>query len=96
VSPYRADAVCRVRELGADDAADIAAAVVEAVAASNITPGEAAEIGKVLEIYVKAYQAAELDDRSPRLEQISDEELMRIIRNGGENSAPRLLTIGPG
>jgi hypothetical protein len=81
----------------ARDAADIASAVARAVAAGQLTPSEAAEIGKVIEIYVKAYQTAELDDRSPRLEQMSDEELMRIIRNGsGENSAPRLLTIGPG
>jgi hypothetical protein len=31
------------------------------------------------------------------LEQLSDEELMRIIRNGsGENTPPRLLTIDSG
>jgi hypothetical protein len=29
-----------------------------------------------------------------RLEQLSDEELMRIIRKG-ESTPPRLLTIGP-
>jgi hypothetical protein len=81
----------------ARDAADIAAAVVEAVAASNITPGEAAELGKVIEIYVKAYQTAELDDRTVRVEQLSDEELTRIIRDGSsESTPPRLLTIGPG
>ena len=76
----------------ARDAADIAAAVAEAVAAGQVTPSEAAEIGKVIEIYVKAYQTAELDDRNVRLEQLSDEELMRIIRKG-ESTPPRLLTI---
>src|SRR6516162_11819583 len=76
----------------ARDAADIAAAVAQAVAAGRITPSEAAEIGKVIEIYVKAYQTAELDDRTARVEQMTDEELMRIIRNGG-STPPRLLTI---
>jgi hypothetical protein len=76
----------------ARDAADVAAAVAEAVAAGHVTPGEAAEIGKVIEIYVKAYQTAELDDRTARVEQLTDEELMRIIRKG-ESTPPRLLTI---
>jgi hypothetical protein len=79
----------------ARDAADIAAAVAEAVAAGHITPSEAAEFGKVIEIYIKAYQTAELDDRNVRLEQLSDQELMHIIRKG-ESTPPRLLTIGPG
>jgi hypothetical protein len=79
------------------DAADIAAAIAQAVAAGHITPSEAAEIGKVIDVYVRAYQTAELDDRNVRLEQLSDEELMRIIRNGStENTTPRLITIGPG
>ena len=81
----------------ARDAADIAAAVANAVAAGNLTPTEAVEFGKVIEIYVKAYERAELDDRNVRLEQLSDEELMRIIRNGsGESTPPRLLTIDSG
>jgi hypothetical protein len=79
----------------ARDAADIAAAVAQAVAAGHITPSEAAEIAKVVDVYVRAYQTAELDDRSKPLEQMSDEELMRIIRNGStENMTPRLLTVG--
>ena len=76
------------------DAADIAAAVAEAVAAGHITPSEAAEIGKVIEIYVKAYQTAELVDRTVPINQMTDEELLRIIQNGPtENTPPRLLTI---
>jgi hypothetical protein len=79
----------------ARDAADIAAAVAQAVAAGHLTPSEAAELGKVIEIYVKAYQTAELNDRVVRVEQMTDEELMRIISNGStENITPRLLTIG--
>jgi hypothetical protein len=81
----------------ARDAADIAAAVAEAVAAGHITPSEAAEIGKVIEIYVKAYQTAELVDRTVPVKQMTDEELLRIIRNGsGESTPPPLLTIGSG
>ena len=79
----------------ARDAADIAAAVAEAVAAGHLTPSEAADIGKVIEIYVKAYQTAELVDRTVPVKQMTDEELMRIIRKG-ESPPPRLLTIGSG
>ena len=79
----------------ARDAADIAAAVAEAVAAGHLTPSEAAEIGKVIEIYVKAYQTAELIDRTVPVKQMTDEELLRIIQNGStENTTPRLLTSG--
>ena len=45
------------------DAADIAAAVAQAAAAGHLTPSEAAEIGKVIDTYVRAYQTAELNDR---------------------------------
>jgi hypothetical protein len=80
----------------ARDAADIAAAVAEAVAAGQITPSEAVEIGKVIEICVKAYQVAELDDRVAPIERLTDAELLRIIRNeSSENPAPRLITISP-
>ena len=74
------------------DAADIAAALAEAVAAGRLTPSEAAELGKVIEIYVKAYQTAKLDDRVARMEQMTDEELLHIMRNG---SMPPLITIDP-
>jgi hypothetical protein len=79
----------------ARDAADIAAAVAQAVAAGHITPSEAAEIGKVIDTYVRAYQTAELVDRTVPIKQMTDEELLRIIQNGStENTTPRLLTIG--
>jgi hypothetical protein len=79
----------------ARDAADIAAAIAQAVAAGDITPGEAAEIAKVVDVYVRAYETAELNDRAARVEQMTDEELMRIIRKG-ESTPPRLLTVGSG
>jgi hypothetical protein len=80
----------------ARDAAEIAAAIAEAVAEGRLTPSEAAEIGKVIDIYVKAYQTADLKDGVTDLEMMTDAELMRIIKNGStENTTPRLITIGP-
>jgi uncharacterized protein DUF5681 len=80
----------------ARDAADIMGAVAEAVAAGNITPSEAAEYAKVVDAYVKAYHAAELNDRIARAEELTDTELLRIIsdaRHAGANRPP-LLTDG--
>jgi hypothetical protein len=66
------------------------------VATGHITPSEAAEIGRVIDAYVKAYQIAKLDERVARVEQLSDGELMRIAMGGhaAETAAPisRLLT----
>ena len=79
----------------ARDAADLMAGVTKAVATGHITPGEATEIAKVIDTYVRAYQTAELDDRVACMHQFSDAELMRIARNGStETVAPisRLLT----
>ncbi len=79
----------------ARDAADLMAAVTEAVAAGHITPSEAAGIGKMIDSYVRAYQTAELDERVARAEQLSDADLMRIAMGGlaAETIAPvsRLL-----
>jgi hypothetical protein len=47
----------------ARDAADISAAVMAAVSNGNTTLSEAAEISKLIDSYVKAYQTAELNDR---------------------------------
>jgi hypothetical protein len=77
------------------DAADLMAAVIAAVGAGRVTPSEGAEVSKMMDAFVKAYQTAELNDRSVSINRMSDEELMRIIRKG-ESTPPRLLTIGPG
>ena len=98
ICPVRRDRPVRFKlpaVTSARDAADISAAVMAAVSNGDITLSEASEIGKLIDSYVKAYQVAELDDRTARVEQLSDEELMRIIRKG-ESTPPRLLTIGPG
>ena len=76
----------------ARDAADISAAVMAAVSNGDITLSEASEIGKLIDSYVKAYQTAELNDRVACVEQLSDEELMRIIRNGSSENTPRRVS----
>jgi hypothetical protein len=70
-------------------------AVTKAVAGGHITPGEATEITKAIDAYVKAYQTAELDDRVARFGQMSDAELMRIAMGGHAKTVTpvsRLLT----
>ncbi|APG08156.1 hypothetical protein BKD09_07435 [Bradyrhizobium japonicum] len=74
----------------ARDAADIMAAVAQAVAVGHITPADAAEYSKVVDVFVKAYHAAGLDDRVTRVEQLTDAELLRIASGG------RTLTIPSG
>ena len=74
------------------DAADLMAAVIAAVGAGRVTPSEGAEVSKMMDAFVKAYQTAELVDRTVDINQMSDEELMRITRSG-ESTPPRLLTI---
>jgi hypothetical protein len=66
----------------ARDAADISAAVAAAVSNGAVTPSEPAEIGKVIDGFIKACQVAELDDRVARVEQLSDAELLRIAASG--------------
>jgi Family of unknown function (DUF5681) len=53
------------------DAAAIVSSVLAAVAAGEITPADAAEVGKLIDSYVKAYETAELAERLERLERIS-------------------------
>ena len=50
------------------DAAAIVSSVLAAVAAGEITPTDAAEVGKLIDSYVKAYETAELAERLERLE----------------------------
>jgi Family of unknown function (DUF5681) len=47
----------------AADAAGAMAAITAAVAAASLTPGEAAELSKIVEAYVKALEASEFDQR---------------------------------
>ena len=83
----------------ARDAADLMASIMKAVATGHITPNEAAEIGKVIDAYVRAYQTAEMNEPVTRIEQFSDEELLRIMTGGRAAEAvtpiSRLLTVRP-
>ena len=53
------------------NAAATASAVLAAVASGEITPSDAAEVGKLIEAYVKVYETAELVERIERLEGMS-------------------------
>ena len=57
----------------AQDAAAIVSSVLAAVAAGEITPTDAAEVGKLIDSYVKAYEIAELAERLERLERMSSQ-----------------------
>ena len=53
---------------GAADVVCANAALVEAVAAGDVTPSEAAELSKVLDGYTRAIEAADIQDRLAKLE----------------------------
>jgi hypothetical protein len=55
------------------DAAAIVSSVLAAVAAGEITPTDAAEVGKLIDSYVKAYETAELAERLERLERMTSQ-----------------------
>ena len=52
----------------AADAVAASAALVEAVAAGELTTGQAAELGKLVESFVKAIEATDIVERLERLE----------------------------
>ena len=49
--------------------ATAAAALIAGVASSELTPSEAAELGKLVESYVRTLEAAEFDARLRKLEE---------------------------
>ena len=55
----------------AQDAAAIISAVLTAVADGDLTPADAGEISKLIEVYVKVFETAELAERVARLERMS-------------------------
>ncbi|MGY8683338.1 DUF5681 domain-containing protein [Bradyrhizobium sp. UFLA05-153] len=72
----------------ARDAVNLFATVTAAVAAGHVTPVEAAEISKVIDGYLKAFEAAERVDRVECISQLTDSELLRIAMGGavGDNA----------
>jgi hypothetical protein len=83
----------------ARDAADISAAAAAAVSNGDITLSEATEVAKLIDAYVRAYKAAELDDRMAPIRQWSDAELLRIAMGGHQTDGtptpqpPKLLIL---
>jgi hypothetical protein len=57
----------------AQDAASVVSAVLTAVAAGELTPTDAAEIGKLIDSYVRAFETAELAERLERLERLNSQ-----------------------
>jgi hypothetical protein len=57
----------------AQDAAAVVSAVLFAVASGELTPSDAAEIGKLIDSYVKAFETAELVERLERLERMTSQ-----------------------
>jgi hypothetical protein len=55
---------------GVTDAAKASAALLAAVSGGEITPNEAAEIGRLLETYVSTLEITELEQRLNKLEGI--------------------------
>jgi len=53
------------------EAATTMSEVLTAVAAGDLTPTEASEIGKLVDIFVKAVEASDLTERLERLEKMS-------------------------
>ena len=58
----------------AADAANASAALLVAVSAGEITPSEAAEVGRLLETHVKTLEIADLEQRLNKLEGIITNE----------------------
>ena len=50
------------------DVVKASAALLEAVASGELTPSEAAELGKLVEAHVRAIEATEFEERLKRLE----------------------------
>jgi hypothetical protein len=50
------------------DVVKASAALLEAVASGELTPSEAAELGKLVEAHVRAIEATEIEERLKRLE----------------------------
>ena len=64
----------------ATDAAAALAAITAAVATAEITPGEAAELARLVEAFVKAIEASEFDQRLRVLEEKAGADAAEVER----------------
>ena len=53
----------------------------------DITLSEAAEIGKLIDCFVKAYRTTELDAGGARIEKLTDEELLKLLADARAREA---------
>ena len=58
---------------GPNDAAATMASILAAVSSGDVTPGEAAEVSKLIDSYVRAVEATELHERITRLERAAQQ-----------------------
>jgi hypothetical protein len=58
---------------GTQDAAAAMASILTAVSSGDITPGEAAEVSRLIDSYIKAVEATELHERVLRLERAAQQ-----------------------
>jgi Family of unknown function (DUF5681) len=54
---------------GPEDAAKASAALIDAVGRGDITPGEAGEMGKLIDSYIRSIEVHDFEQRLARLEQ---------------------------
>ena len=62
----------------AQDAAATVSAVLAAVAAGEVTPADAGEISKLIEVFAKVYETAELAERIEQLERMSTHDRAQL------------------
>jgi hypothetical protein len=58
---------------GASDAAAAMSSILATVSSGDITPSEAAEVSKLIDSYVRAVEATELNERITRLERAAQQ-----------------------
>jgi hypothetical protein len=76
LSPARKDRPAAFALPAIESTADVvkaSAAILQAVASGELTPSEAAELGKLVEAHVRAIEATELQARLERLERLTSQ-----------------------
>lgn len=59
---------------GTNDAAAAMSSILAAVSSGDVTPGDAAEVSKLIDSYVRAVEATELHERIARLERAAQQQ----------------------
>ena len=72
ILPIRRERPVRFQLPPSQSAADMIAEIIKGVAAGEITPGEAAELAKLVETLVRAREASEFEQRLQKIEEWKD------------------------